>query len=169
MAKILYFLIALFSCQMVFGQHPSVEIDMLDSNWIIPKDAVFEDFDNRKTLVLKGKRATVKDLQFTNGTIEVDVYANAARSFAGITFRKQNDNMEEVYMRLHKSSQVDAVQYTPIFNDESNWQLFQEYQAQVSFKKQGWNNLRIEVNDTSAEIFVNGQKVMTIDKLRTAH
>ena len=77
--------------------------------------------------------------------------------------------MEEVYMRMHKSNQVDAVQYTPIFNNESNWQLFREKQARVSFKKTGWNSLRIEVNNQSAEVFVNDKKVMTIDKLRTEH
>ncbi|MDT0606023.1 family 16 glycoside hydrolase [Croceitalea rosinachiae] len=169
MTKILYSIIAIFSFQIVFGQDSLVKIDMLDSNWIIPENAIFENFDNKKTLLLKGKRATVRNLQFTNGTIEVDIYANFARSFAGITFRKQNDDMEEVYMRMHKSAQVDAIQYTPIFNNESNWQLYREYQAQVTFKNKGWNTLRIEVNNKSVEVFVNNQKTMTIDNLRTGH
>ncbi len=169
MTKILSSIIAIVSLQIAFGQNPEVKIDMLDSNWVVPKDAIFENFDNRQTLLLRGNRATVKDLQFTNGTIEVDVYANSARSFAGITFRKQSNNMEEVYMRMHKSSQVDAVQYTPIFNNESNWQLFREYQAKVTFKTQGWNSLRIEVFNQSAEVFVNNQQVMTIDNLRMEH
>ena len=75
--------------------------------------------------------------------------------------------MEEVYLRMHKSNQVDAIQYTPIFNDESNWQLFKEYQAQISFKNSGWNTLRMEIQGQSAEVFVNNEKVMTIDQLRT--
>ena len=169
MTKILSVFIAIFSLQMVIGQNSSAKIEMLDSNWVLPKDALFENFDNRKTLLLKGGRATVKDLKFTNGTIEVDIYANSIRSFAGITFRKQHDTMEEVYLRMHKSSQVDALQYTPIFNNESNWQLFREYQAQLTFKNEGWNTLRIEVKNNSAEVFVNNQKAMTVDNLRTGH
>ncbi len=141
---------------------------MIPSNWNIPNDALFEKFDNRKTLVLKNGRATVKNQNFTNGSIEVDVYAKSIRSFAGISFREQNDNLEEVYMRLHKSNQVDAVQYTPMFNNESNWQLYREYQANTSFKNKGWNSLRIDVQDLRAEVFVNNIKVMTVDRLRTA-
>lgn len=167
MLKILYSIIATLSIQMAFGQNPTTTIDMAASNWEVPENAVFERFDNRQTLVLNGKRASLKNVQFTNGTIEVDIYANSIRSFAGITFRKQNDNMEEVYMRMHKSSQVDAVQYTPILNNESNWQLFKEYQAQVTFKNTGWNTLRIDVNNQSAVVFVNNEKVLTVDHLRT--
>ncbi|WP_265242872.1 DUF1080 domain-containing protein [Muriicola sp. Z0-33] len=140
---------------------------MNSSNWNETDNSVFERFDNRETLVLSSGRITVKGQKFTNGTIEVDVFANSIRSFAGITFRRQNDNMEEVYMRMHKSSQVDALQYTPIFNNESNWQLFREYQARVSFKKIGWNTLRVEVNNECAEVYLNDEKVMSIDNLRT--
>ncbi|MBS9461581.1 DUF1080 domain-containing protein [Flagellimonas sp. 389] len=167
MQKFLCPLITLLSFQLAIAQNSITKIDMVASKWDIPKEASFERFDNRETLILNGGRATVKNQTFTNGTIEVDVYANSTRSFAGITFRKQNDTMEEVYMRMHKSSQVDAVQYTPIFNNESNWQLYREYQAQVIFKNKGWNTLRIDVNNQSAEVFVNNEKVMTVDNLRT--
>lgn len=169
MGKVFYLFVTLLSFQLAISQSSLSKIDMIGSNWNIPKNATFEKFDERETLILNSGRATVKNLNFTNGAIEVDVYANTTRSFAGITFRKQNDNMEEVYMRVHKSSQIDAIQYTPILNNESNWQLFKEYQAQVSFKNTGWNTLRIEVNNESAEVFVNNEKVLFIDHLRTDH
>jgi hypothetical protein len=169
MLKRFYLFIALLSFQVSIGQHSTTKIEMININWEVPEDATFERFDNRETLVLNSGRATVNNLDFTNGTIEVDVFANSNRSFAGITFRKQNENMEEVYVRMHKSRQVDAVQYTPIFNNESNWQLFREYQAQVSFKNTGWNTLRLEVNNNSAQVFLNNENVMFIDHLRTGH
>jgi hypothetical protein len=169
MKNFLYLFIALLSFQPSIGQSSLSTVDMIHSNWNSPETASFERFDNIETLVLNSGRATVKNLNFTNGTIEVDVYANSVRSFAGITFRRQNDNMDEVYMRMHKSSQADAIQYTPILNNESNWQLFREYQAQVSFKNTGWNVLRVEVNNKSAEVFVNDEKVLFIDHLRTDH
>lgn len=169
MQKIIYLLIVLLSFQVSIAQDSFTKIDMVNANWILPKEATFERFDNRETLLLNGGRATVKNQSFTNGTIEVDVYANSIRSFAGITFRKQNGNMEEVYMRMHKSNQADAIQYTPILNNESNWQLYKEYQAKVLFKNTGWNTLRLEVNNKSAEVFVNDEKVMSIDHLRIDH
>ena len=167
MTKTLFSIISLFSLQLAFGQNSPLKIDMIPSKWEVPNDALFEKFDNRETLVLQSGRATVKNLSFTNGTIEVDVYANPIRSFAGINFREHNHHLEEVYMRMHKSNQVDAVQYTPIFNNESNWQLYREHQAKVSFKDTGWNTLRIDVHNQSAEVFVNNMKVMTVAKLKT--
>lgn len=170
MYKKLSLIVTICCCfQFAFGQQSTIKVPMKDTHWVLPENASFEKFDNRNTILLKGKRATVKNLEFTNGTIEVDVYANTARSFAGITFRKQNENIEEVYMRMHKSSQVDAVQYTPIFNNESNWQLYREYQAKVQFKNSGWNSLKIEVNNQNAEVFVNDKKVLVIDDLRTGN
>lgn len=167
MKRLICSIIVLCNFQLSIAQNAATKIEMIDSNWDIPEGATFERFDNREIMVLKSGRATVNNEKFTNGTIEVDVYANAIRSFAGITFRKQEQDMEEVYMRMHKSNQVDAVQYTPIFNNESNWQLFREYQARVVFKNTGWNTLRVEVNNDSADIFVNDERVMSIKHLRT--
>jgi hypothetical protein len=168
MKKLLYLLTILFVAELSIAQSSTVKIDMNASNWDLPEEAKLERFDNRETLLLNGK-AIVRNQNFTNGTIEVDIYANSKRSFAGIIFRMQDQTMEEVYMRLHKSSQADAVQYTPIFKNETNWQLYREHQAMVSFKDSGWNTLRIEVENTSAEIFVNDEKMLTVDHLKTNH
>jgi hypothetical protein len=169
MRAILYYLFVLLVSQLAYAQGSTTKIDMVNSNWNTNDQTTFERFDDRESLLLKRGRITVKDLQFSNGTIEVDVYAKTSRSFAGITFRKQGQTMEEVYMRMHKSNQVDAVQYTPIFNNESNWQLYNNYQAKVSFKNTGWNTLRIDVNGKNAIVSVNGEEVLTVDHLRTEH
>jgi hypothetical protein len=159
----------LLSVQASFAQNQTESIVLNDSNWETYKGtATFETFQNKETLVLNGK-TILKNKDFSNGTIEVDVYANEKRSFAGIIFRKQQQTMEDVYMRLHKSSQADAVQYTPIYNDESNWQLYREYQANITFKNKGWNTLRIEINNSSATVYVNNEKALTIDDLKTTH
>ena len=91
-----------------------IAVSMSAAYWDVPKDAVFESFDDRETLKLNGK-AFLREVSFKDGSISVDVYANTKRSFAGILFRKKDNSMEEVYMRMHKSSQVDAVQYSPTF------------------------------------------------------
>jgi hypothetical protein len=162
-------LISLISLQISQAQNKTTVVPMNLSNWEIHKGtSSFETFDNRETLLLNGK-AFMKNKQFSNGTIEVDVYANKNRSFAGIIFRKQRKTMEEVYMRLHKSNQADAIQYSPTYNEELTWQLYKEYQANVVFKTKGWNTLRIEVNNNNADVFVNDEKVLTVDNLRTTH
>ncbi|MCB4799552.1 family 16 glycoside hydrolase [Neotamlana laminarinivorans] len=171
MKNLFYFnlFVILISLQLSQAQNKTKVIPMNASNWHIPKGtSSFETFDNRETLLLNGK-AFLKNNEFSNGTIEVDVYANNKRSFAGIIFRKQQNTMEEVYMRLHKSNQADALQYSPTYNEELTWQLYKEYQANVNFKTKGWNTLRIEINGKNATIFVNDEKVLTIDNLRTTH
>lgn len=158
----------LLQIQIGVAQSTTTTIPMDKSFWNIPKgvNATFETIDGRKTLYLNGK-VTVKNQQFSNGTIEVDIYANKARSFAGIIFRKQKETMEEVYMRMHKSSQPDAVQYSPTFNKELTWQLYKEYQANVEFKNKGWNTLRVKVINNQAIISINNDEVLTVDKLRS--
>ncbi len=160
--------IILLQIQICTAQYKTTSVPMDESFWNVTKgvDATFETIDGRKTLYLNGK-VTVRNQQFSNGTIEVDVYANKARSFAGIIFRKQKETMEEVYMRLHKSSQPDAIQYSPTFNKELTWQLYKEYQANVEFKNKGWNTLRIKVINNQAIIFVNNDKVLTVNNLRS--
>ncbi len=128
----------------------------------------FESFDGRETIVVNGT-AFANGFEFSNGVLEMEVYANQKRSFAGVVFRKHDGNFEEVYMRMHKSRQVDAVQYTPTYNNESNWQLYPEFQANVAFKTEGWNLFRIEVEDLTATLFINGKEVMQIDRLRSGN
>lgn len=128
----------------------------------------FENFDGKETIIVNGT-AFAKGFEFSNGAMEMEVYANQKRSFAGVVFRKSEGNFEEVYMRMHKSRQVDAVQYTPTYNNESNWQLYPEFQANVAFKTEGWNLFRIEVEDLAATLFINGEEVMRIDRLRSGN
>ncbi|MBO6659405.1 MAG: DUF1080 domain-containing protein [Roseivirga sp.] len=168
MKILLNILLGILTVQLAHAQSKSISIPMNSTHWNIPADAQFEQFDNRETLVLTTGRATVKGQNFTNGTIEVEVYAKASRSFAGISFREENNNLEEVYMRLHKSGQADAVQYTPMFNNESNWQLYREHQANVTFKANGWNKLRLEVQNQRVEVFINGSYAMTVEQMKTS-
>ncbi|MBO0322407.1 DUF1080 domain-containing protein [Muricauda sp. CAU 1633] len=145
-------------------------IPMQPDYWNIAEGAIvsFEAFDGRETMILNGN-AVVKDMEFSYGVLEMDVYANTMRSFAGFAFRKQGGTMEETYMRMHKSRQPDAVQYTPTYNSESNWQLYREHQANVTFKSEGWNSLRVEVMDHTATIYVNGENVLQVNPLKSGN
>jgi hypothetical protein len=143
-------------------------IPMVPQNWEPYQNAKtnFETFEGISIVKLEGKMF-VKDVNLTHGTIEVDVYAHSKRSFAGIIFRKKDHNMEDFYIRTHKSGQVDAVQYTPVYNGESNWQLYNEYQAQLVLKQSSWNKLKVIFKDKIADIYVNDVKVLTVDELKS--
>lgn len=165
-------LIFLFCTTTIFstlqGQTEGTSIPFTESYWKFAEDVVrnFEDFENQPTLVLNGK-AIAKNVSLKNGIIEVDVYANQKRSFAGIVFRKQGETMEELYMRNHKNGQPDAVQYSPTFNGELTWQLYREFQAQVFFERAGWNRLKVLFNQQQLEVWVNDKKVLEVDGLKT--
>ncbi|MDF0706102.1 family 16 glycoside hydrolase [Flagellimonas okinawensis] len=158
-----------FVSQINYGQSKKT-IPLEAPYWTAAKGSQisFETFDGRQTMVLDGK-AFARDINFSNGVLEMDVYANHKRSFAGFLFRKQDQNFEEVYMRMHKSRQVDAVQYTPTYHGESNWQLYPEHQAQVAFSSLGWNHLRVVVEHLSATVFVNGEQVLQVNNLKSGN
>lgn len=164
------FLVGLFwSTQFLLAQ-TSQTIPFQPDYWTISNGgkSSFETFDGRESLVLDGK-AVVAGMEFSNGILEVDVYANQARSFAGFIFRKQDGTMEEVYMRMHKSRQPDAVQYTPTYHGESNWQLYPEHQANLTFKQEGWHNLRVEVNNLTTIFYINNEQVLEVPTLKSGN
>ncbi len=166
----LTFLVGLLWSALVVQAQTAQTIPLQPKYWTITQGgkSSFEYFDGRETLVLDGK-AVVTDMEFSNGILEVDVYAKQARSFAGFIFRKQDGTMEEVYMRMHKSRQPDAVQYTPTYHGESNWQLYPEHQAHVTFKEEGWHTLRVEVNNLMATFYINNEKVLEVPTLKSGN
>jgi hypothetical protein len=126
---------------------------------------LFEEYEGRQTLFSTGSML-IEDLEFTDGTIEVDILGTTNRSFGGIVFRGNDGNYEEIYLRLHKNRQVDSVQYTPVYRHESNWQLFRQYQSSAVFDVEGWNRLKVVVKGQVAQVYLNDAYLMTIDELR---
>jgi len=114
-------IVVLFCNYIISQSKHSIELSQESWDTTKAKIAKYEVYNGKETLLLDGN-AKVKNIVFDNGTIEVDVLASSSRSFAGITFRQQNKSKEEVYIRNHKSNQADALQYTPNFNAENNWQ-----------------------------------------------
>ncbi len=112
----------------------TVQIPLEENQWEFPARTKheFKKVDGKKALWVNGI-AFVRDLEFTDGSLEVKILATDKRSFGGLIFRKDGGFYEEVYLRLHTSKQVDALQYTPKFKRESNWQLAPRQQAQKRY------------------------------------
>ena len=118
--------------------------------WDLQGKAKVADYQGRKSLMLNGGAAILKDFEMRDGVIDVDVSTPAKRGFVGFDFRLDKDgvNYEELYLRQHESGLPDAIQYTPILNTGRNWQIYNDRgsrPAGVDIPKNEWFHLRLEV------------------------
>lgn len=118
----------------------------------------FRQVAGRPALCLDGV-ALVRDDNLRAGAVAVDVAVTGQRQFANVIFRARDAaNYEEAYLRLAKSGFPDAVQYTPVLNGETNWQLFPHHQIAADFDQGGWVTLRVDFAGDRASVTVKGQK-----------
>ena len=112
-----------------------------------PKARV-EMLGGRNALRLTTGMSTRRDVEFTNGTIEFDLWSTGERAFAYIHFRMQSEEESEgIYFRLHKSRLPDAIQYEPVYQALANWQLFHgpESTAAVDLPAGRWIHVRLSL------------------------
>jgi hypothetical protein len=127
-------------------------------SWELQGEAKRAEYQGRKSLLLDGGAASLKDFEMRDGVIDVDVATPARRGFFGIQFRLAGDglNGEWVYLRQHKSGLPDAMQYTPVLNSGLNWQIYNGpgFTGAVEIPKDVWFHLRLEVAGTQAKLYV---------------
>ncbi|EAR00063.1 family 16 glycoside hydrolase [Maribacter sp. HTCC2170] len=158
-------IIILLTQSQAFSQ--STKLALNEELWLATETTKvsFETFDGREAVMLEGDLG-LKNSNYIEGVMTMDVYCTSKRSFAGMFFHKSDGNKDEIYLRQHKSNQVDAIQYTPVFNNEGNWQLYHKFQAKANFKLNEWNNLKVEFNKTQANVYVNDELLLTINDLQ---
>ncbi|HSS18727.1 MAG TPA: hypothetical protein VLL54_01385 [Pyrinomonadaceae bacterium] len=126
--------------------------------WALEGQAKAAEFQGRKSLLLNGGAASIKDLEMRDGVIDVDVATTAVRGFFGVQFRLANEgaNGEWVYLRPHESGQADAIQYTPVLNTGANWQIYNGpgFTGAVDIPKEVWFHLRLEIAGAQAKLYV---------------
>lgn len=144
---------------------------------IIPFNAANWDMFGGKVDTIEGREAyagiaLLKNVDFTNGTIEWDLLANGGRSYAGVVFHFQpNRDSEEFYIRPHKANglNADAFQYCPVYHGVSCWQLSHGQGAtrEAALPFNEWVHFKISVKGSRAEISMgnNSLTTMIIDKL----
>lgn len=104
-------------------------------------------------------RAVLNEVELADGVIEVDMVFEGPRSFVGLLFRLENDReYENFYLRPHKSDKPDALQYTPVFNGSSGWQLYNGdgFTAQATIPHERWIRVRLEFKGSRARVFLDG-------------
>lgn len=106
---------------------------------------------------MRNARAIRPDVELQDGTIDVDVAVTSHRSFVYLKFRMADgENHEEIYLRPHKSSLPDAVQYAPVFSGVSAWQLYHGPggTAPTTFTRDEWMQVRLVLRGQRAALFI---------------
>ncbi len=128
------------------------------ARWDLQGQARVADYEGRKSLLLDGGAAVVKDFEIRDGVIDLDVATPARRGFFGIQFRLAHDGAdgEWVYLRPHKSGLPDALQYTPVLHTGANWQLYSGpgFTGSVEIPRATWFHLRLVVAGAQARLYV---------------
>jgi len=128
--------------------------------WQLGPGSRVEEFLGRQALTFSGN-AFIKDIEFENGVVEADLAFKEGQVFPTIVFRRQDDaNCEEFYVRPHKSGQPDALQYSPVINGLSAWQLYygDGYTNSWKLPANSWLHIKIEFAGTQARVFVGDEK-----------
>jgi hypothetical protein len=141
--------------------------------WELQQQAKVVDYLARKALLLDGGAAILKDFEMRDAVIDLDVATPAARGFFGLQFRLDKDeaNGEWVYLRQHKSTYPDAMQYTPVLNTGANWQIYNGpgFTGAVEIPRNEWFHLRLEVTGAQAKLYVKdmSKPALLIDDLKS--
>jgi hypothetical protein len=126
------------------------------------KDTRVEPYLGKDALLLRSGRSFRRDVKFQDGTIDLDVAVTGDRSFFYVQFRMESDSdHEEFYFRPHKSALPDAIQYTPVYLGEGNWQLYhgEGGTAACDFPRNEWIHVKIVVSGSRAAVFVGDTKM----------
>jgi hypothetical protein len=152
----------------LYSQNETIEFDT--ANWILSDNAEIIEFDGRT--VLTGS-AYMRNVEFLNGTIEVDLMTTGERNFGGFMFRVQSfREYEWCWLRMHKTNGEiqDGIQYAPVFNGTACWQLNggKGGISPVNVPKNEWVHMKIEILNETAKLYVKDMAtpVMVMDNLQ---
>lgn len=132
------------------------QIEFSGHTWTTAGTVQLEEYLGRPAIRMRGGRVLLNDVDFVNGTIEFDIAVSGYRSFVGTQFRhnESGTQSEFFYLRPHQSGRFDALQYTPIENGNSAWQLFPEYNAETIIPADEWIRVRLEVAGSELTAYV---------------
>ncbi len=127
--------------------------------WDIKAKAfVLENYKGKDAVYIQQGSATLKDVEFLNGTIEFDVYLTQRQSFPGVYFRQFDEqNEESFFLRPHLSGKPDANQAAPAINGLVAWQLYfgERYSFAYDYNFNGWTHIKLVVNGDKAQVYLD--------------
>ena len=128
--------------------------------------------------------AIVKGMEFRNGTIEVELAGEPAKSagpgargFIGVAFRLQDGKFEYIYLRPTNGRADDQVRrnHSTQYSSHPDFDFArlrkespEKYESYVDLEPGVWTRVRIAVQGTTAKLFVHGapQPVLIVNDLK---
>jgi 3-keto-disaccharide hydrolase len=153
------------------AQGEPIAIPFDAAHWQIEgNDAAPATYLGQAALRLHTGAATLRGVDFATGSIEYDVAFQAEPAFVGVYFHGDEaaDTAENFYLRVHKNGGWDSNQYMPVTQGHATWQIYSgsEHSSKESYVIGGWNHVRIEVYEDSADVFINGRRSLRIPQLK---
>jgi hypothetical protein len=136
---------------------PERALSFSDAGWQTTGSAAVETFEGRETLRVESGAAYRRDVSLQDGTLDFDVQLTRRRSFAYVMVRMADEReFEEFYLRPHKSGLPDALQYAPVWQGQSAWQLHHGPggTAAAEFEPGAWTHVRVVLQGRQAALFV---------------
>jgi hypothetical protein len=148
----------LFSCALTAQTANQRALPFSDKAWKLEgeRTAIVKD-GAREVLQIETGGARWPDARFEDGAIDFDVQVTSRRSFVYVEFRGVAEGeLEEMYLRPHKANLPDAIQYAPVWQGLSSWQLYHGpgATAAVGFDPGEWTHVRLIVQGRRAALFV---------------
>lgn len=135
-----------------------VSIPLTAEAWNQGANMQFGQYLRQDSVLLGGGVYAAKGTDMYNGQIDVDIAMHGQRGFIGIVFRHQSDtDYELIYLRPHKSRLPDALQYTPVLNGLSAWQLYSGdgYTAPAELAHNRWVHLKVVIEHDTVSVFID--------------
>jgi hypothetical protein len=142
------------------AQNKVIKVPLQADHWDVPANAAtFLTYKSVPALQITGKgQIVLKDLDFTNGTIEFDVELKD-KSFASFYFRRASAEESELfYFRTGMAGKPDAIQYAPIVKNVNLWDLLPQYQRNANYTMGQWTHVRLVVSGKQLQAYVNEEK-----------
>lgn len=145
----------------LLAQKKGKYIPMKAEKWEFKTGAAeFMEYKSRPALKIltSSDRVILKDLNFSNGTIEYDFEPLDPR-FASLYFRwKDALENECFYFRTGAAGNpfaVDAIQYAPHIDGINLWDMLFHFQSNADFKTGDWNHVKLVISGQQMKVFVN--------------
>jgi hypothetical protein len=142
------------------------------TEWIIPNSGGvgyrMDTYKGSKALIIKkdfnnykfGAVAYPKDLNFTDGEIELDMASSNGNEYLGLAFRiRDAHHYQTLYFRPASSGTINAIQYMPEKKDEFNWWDYEadKYQSKATLPATAWFHIKAVVKGQQLTVYVDHQ------------
>ena len=126
-------------------------------------------YGGRECISVDTMHAVPHGVELLDGVLEMDIAVSADRGFPGVMWRIHDaENFESFFVRPHQVGNPDAVQYTPVSNGISSWQLYHGpgFWAPIRYPIGDWFTIRAVFSGDRAEVFVADMETPALSGIR---